>query len=95
MLKRIDMPTNFVSGAAGPRSVASATLGCTELGIAIGFALEMAVGMRFWTAAEADGTPTRATTATYKADATRSRGREVPRMGKSFCFSEMLRNLRP
>src|ERR1039457_256801 len=87
MLKRSDIPTSFVSGATGPRSVACFTRGLTEFGTSTGL-LADTVPMRSWTAAEATGTPMPANPATKMAEVTKSRGREVPSMGKSFCSME-------
>src|ERR1017187_553533 len=87
MLKRSDIPTSFVSGAAGPRSVASFTRGLTEFGTSAGLLVDT-VPMRSWTAAEATGTLMPANPATQMTEVSKSRGRGVPSMGKSFCSIE-------
>src|ERR1035437_1143523 len=87
MLKCSDIPTSFVSGAAGPRSVASFTRGLTEFGTSAGLLVDT-VPMRSWTTAEAAGTLKPANPATQMAEVSKSRGREEPSMRKSFCSIE-------
>src|ERR1700678_3776139 len=89
MLKRRDIASSFVAGAAGPRSVAKRTLPWTALGIVTRL-VETAAVTRSWTAAEA----VEAAIPVSRKEIRRRRGREILRIDKSCVPKSLDRSVR-